>query len=98
MPKPKETASTLKVVEWIDVHKPHVAARIQEQQFYPLEGQEALFDPYYVFLSRANQNVTGGLIRISTASRPLRCASRPPSQNQIIDDAEKLTSPHIRSL
>jgi hypothetical protein len=88
----------LKVAEWIEVHKPYVTARIQERQFQLLDGEEALIDPYYVFLPRSNQNVPW--VAFEGTPRAVHSAGRLDllSKDQIIDAAHKLTTHRIRLL
>jgi hypothetical protein len=94
----KKQFPTLKAAEWIDVHKPYVTARIQEQQFHLLDGQEALIDPHYVFLARSNQKVRA--IAFEFMPRAVHSAGRLDllSKDQIIDAAHRLTSQHVRLL
>jgi len=94
----KQKHPTFKVAEWIDVHKPYVTARIKEQQFHLLDGQEALIDLYYVFLARSNQKVP--VIAFEFTPRAVHSAARLDllSKDQIIDAAQKLTRQHNRLL
>jgi hypothetical protein len=45
------------VAEWINLPKPYVTARIKDQHFRLIDGEEAQVQPYYVFLARSNRNV-----------------------------------------
>ena len=94
----KKQHPTLKVAEWFDVHKPYVTARIKEQQFHLLDGQEALIDPYYIFLARSNQKVP--VLSFEFTPRAVHSSARLDllRKDQIIDAAQKLTRQHIRLL
>lgn len=96
--KLKEQHPTFRVAEWIDVHKPYVTARIQEQQFHLSDGEEAQIDPYYVFLARSNQKVPA--IAFEFTPRAVYCAGDLDvvSNDQIIEAANRLTRQNIRLL
>ena len=80
------------------MQKPYATARIQEQQFHLLDGQEVQIDPYYVFLARSNQKVP--VIAFEFTPRAVHSAGRLDllSKDQIIDAAQKLTRQHVRLL
>ena len=41
--------------------RPYVTARVNDQVFHLLDGQEVHIDPYYVFLARSNQQLNAAL-------------------------------------
>jgi hypothetical protein len=86
------------VAEWVHVHRPYVTARIQEQQFHLLDGQEAQIDPYYIFLARSNQKVPA--MAFEFTPRAVHSAARLGllGKDQIIDAAQKLTRQYVRLL
>jgi hypothetical protein len=50
---------TTRVAEWIDVRKPYITARVNEQVFHLVDGEDAQDDPYYLFLARSTQKGRG---------------------------------------
>ncbi len=94
----KERHPTFSVAEWIYVPKPYVTARIQQQQFHLLDGQEAQIDRYYVFLARSNQEVPA--IAFEFTPRAVHSAGRLDllSKDQIIEAGQKLTGQNVRLL
>lgn len=94
----KKQFPTWKVAESIAVHRPYVTARIQEQHFHLLDGQEALIDLYFVFLARSNKNVPA--MAFEFTPRAVHSAARLDvlGKSQIIDAAQQLTRQHVRLL
>jgi hypothetical protein len=89
---------TLRVAEWIDVYKPYVTARIQQRQFRMLDGQEALIDPYYIFLARSNLKVRATAFEFTP--RAVHSAGRLDllCKDQMIQAAHKLISRQVSLL
>jgi hypothetical protein len=94
----KKQHPTSNIAEWINVHKPYVTARIKEQRFHLLDGQEARIDPYYIFLARSNRKVP--VIAFEFTPRAVHSAGRLDllGKDQIIDAAQKLTRQQVRLL
>ena len=102
---PNSNAETLKkkfppenVAEWIHVHKEYVRARIHDQQFQLLDGQEARVDQCYIFLARSNRKVPP--LSFEFTPRAVHAAGRLDvlSKDQIIDAAQKLLAPQVKLL
>ncbi len=87
-----------RVAEWLHKHKEFVSARIHEQQFHLLDGQEAQVDPYFIFLARSNRKVTP--LSFEFTPRAVHAAGRLDvlSKDQIIDAAQKLLAPKVELL
>jgi hypothetical protein len=81
------------IAEWIDVHRPYVTARVKEQVFHLLDGQEVDLYPFYVFLARSNQKVPP--IAFEFTPRAVHSAGRLDSLRKelFIDAALQLTKP-----
>src|SRR5262245_14543774 len=94
----KKQLPAVMVAESISLHRPYVTARIHEQQFLLLDGDDALLEPYYIFLARSNQNVPA--LAFEFTSRAVHAAARLDvlTRDQIVDAARTLTRPHVRML
>jgi len=94
-----EQHPTLKLAELFEVHKPYITARIQEQHFHLLDGQDARTERHYVFLARSNRHVIP-LIAFEFWPRAVHSAGRLDllSKDQIIDAAQKLADPYVELL
>jgi hypothetical protein len=94
----KKERPTLNVAEWIYLPKPYVTARIKDQQFRLVDGEEAQVESYYVFLARSNRNVPA--LAFEFTSRAVHAAGRLDvlTKEQIIDAAQTLTRPQVRLL
>lgn len=94
----KKRLPMVKVAEHITVHRPYVTARIGSQHFLLLDGDDALREPYYVFLARSNQDVPA--IAFEFTPRAVHAAGRLDvlSREQIADAARTLTRPQVRML
>jgi hypothetical protein len=90
---PKTKIPGLPITEWIHVHRPYVTARVKEQMFHLLDGQEVNVYPYYVFLARSNQKVP--TIAFEFGPRAVHSAGRLDALRKelFIDAALQLTNP-----
>ena len=88
----------LPVAQWISVHRPYVTARVKEQVFHLLDGQEVEIHPYYVFLARSNQKVPA--LAFEFEPRAVHSAGRLDALGKelMIDAALQLTKPQTRLL
>jgi hypothetical protein len=86
------------VEQWIPVHRPYVTARVKEQVFHLLDGQEVEIHPYYVFLARSNQKVPA--LAFEFEPRAVHSAGRLDALRKelMIDAARQLTMPQTRLL
>jgi hypothetical protein len=87
-----------RIAETIPVHRPYVNARIHDRHFLLLDGDEALLEPYYIFLARSNQDVP--VLAFEFTPRAVHAAGRLDvlTREQIADAARALTRPQVRML
>lgn len=80
------------------VHRPYITARVKDQIFLLLDGQEVHVDPYYVYLARSNQNVPA--IAFEFTPRAVHSLGRLDGvhQNSIVDAAQHLIAPQTKVL
>jgi hypothetical protein len=93
----KKLSPNLPVAEWIDVQRSYVSVRIKDQMFRLFDGEEALIEPYFVFLARSRKTLTS-LPPFDIEA--VHCAGRlgPLGKELFIDAARQLTAPRIKIL
>ena len=86
------------VAEFIAVYKPYVTARVKDQVFHLLDGEDVHIEPHYVFLARSNKNVP--IFAFEFAPRAVHGAGRLDAvgKEMIIDAARQLMVPKMRIL
>lgn len=75
-----------------------MTARVKEQVFHLLDGEEVAIYPHYVFLARSNQKVPA--FALEFAARAVHATGRLDllPKELIIDAGVQLTSPQTRLL
>ena len=94
----KKKLPNMRVAEWIDVHRPYVSARVKDQMFHLLDGQDVHIDPYYVFLARSNKNVPAIAFEFTPRAVYAAGCLGELGKELIIDAAHQLTAPIARML
>jgi hypothetical protein len=82
----------------IPVHKPYVTARVHDQIYHLLDGEEVNIEPYYVFLARSDKSVP--IFAFEFTPRAVHAAGRLDviQKELIIDAAQKLMWPKVSML